>query len=233
MKGFVNSFLQAPPNSGSTFYNYKGTHSTILLAVSDARCLFTFVDIGGQGCQFVSTIFGDTQIMWGFRRGLLHIPPAKRIEGSEEEFPYVLVADDAFPLIPFMMKPYQRTSLTTERKVFNYRLSHARRTIECAFGIFAARWRNYRKPIIASLSTAKKIVEATVALHNFVMIQERNLSTPNRPYSSYTWRDRETISEGLIHISMRNETRSNVQEAKLIRDRFCNHFNTIGAVPWQ
>ena len=38
--------IQAPTRSGSTFYNYKGTHSLVLLAVCDAHYCFTLINIG-------------------------------------------------------------------------------------------------------------------------------------------------------------------------------------------
>ena len=41
--------IQAPPCSGSTFFNYKKTFSMVLLALVDYRYRCTFVDIGSYG----------------------------------------------------------------------------------------------------------------------------------------------------------------------------------------
>lgn len=41
--------IQAPSNSHSTFHNYKGYFSLILMAIVDARYRFIWVDIGDYG----------------------------------------------------------------------------------------------------------------------------------------------------------------------------------------
>jgi len=51
--------VQAFPNSGSAFYNYKQFFSMILLATCDAAYKFTWIDIGqyGEYIYLPSSIF--------------------------------------------------------------------------------------------------------------------------------------------------------------------------------
>ncbi|KAJ8927684.1 hypothetical protein NQ314_019842 [Rhamnusium bicolor] len=136
----VKTKLQAPPNSGSS-YNYKGSHSISLLGIADAHSRFIIVDIGAQGRLSDSGTFKKSTIGRGFENGSFNLLPPVRIPEMNTELPYVLVGDEAFALSNYMMRPHPRSGgLDRRKKVFNYRLSHARRMVESAFGILATRW---------------------------------------------------------------------------------------------
>ena len=86
------------------------------------------------------------------------------------------VADEAYPLKPYIMRPYPGKSLNNEKnKIFNYRMSRARRVVENAFGILVSRWRMFWQPIIAKPENAIKYVKAAEALHNFLRSEEPNM----------------------------------------------------------
>lgn len=217
--------VQAPPNNGSSYYNYKGNHSINLLAVSDANCCFSIVDIGAEGRRSNAGVFASSDLARLLRTNSLQLPPDRHLDSSGFKFPYVLVGDEAFPLTSYMMRPYPRSgNLTVTKKIINYRLSRARRTVECSFGILVARWRIFRRPIIAHVSTAKIAVQAATAVHNFIMKRELQLEPTERTYSVLSHNDRNVTSTGIENV--RNySVRRNV-EAIQIRDSFATYFET-------
>ncbi|XP_018407700.1 PREDICTED: putative nuclease HARBI1 [Cyphomyrmex costatus] len=121
--------IQAPANSGSCFYNYKGNHSINLLAVSDAKYRFIIVDIGAPGRQGDSGVLTNSGLMNLLENNKLKIPPAVQLDNSTKEFPFVFVADEAFPLTTFMMRPglvdINRRNITRNIEAVKVRDSYA------------------------------------------------------------------------------------------------------------
>ncbi|XP_041372782.1 protein ALP1-like [Gigantopelta aegis] len=160
--------INAPPMSGSDFFNYKKCFSIVLMAVVDARYKFSIIDVGAYGRECDSGIFGRTDFGRRLQSGTLDIPDQAVLPGSQETCPYVFVGDEAFPLQIHMMRPYPGHNIPRGQRIFNYRLSRARRISENGFGILAARWRIFQKSIEALPCNVDDIVKATVALHNYL-----------------------------------------------------------------
>ena len=92
--------------------------------------------------------------------------------------PLVFVADDAFPLQYHSMKPFLHQEQTRDERIFSYRLSRARRTVESAFGMLANKFRIFLSPINLSPTKVETLVLATCALHNFLRRDQ-----PPKPYN--------------------------------------------------
>ncbi|XP_012228802.2 putative nuclease HARBI1 [Linepithema humile] len=60
--------------------------------------------------------------------------------------------------------------LAMPQRIFNYRLSRARRVIENAFGILVSKWAILKNSICCKPETAESIVMALICLHNFLII---------------------------------------------------------------
>nr|CAI5817979.1 unnamed protein product [Callosobruchus analis] len=149
----------------------------------------------------------------------------------------IIVGDAAFPLKSYLLKPYPGSQLSTSEKIFNYRLSRARRIVENAFGILVSRFRVFENAIPTSLNTVDAIVCASCALHNWLRKNSYSYITPtcvDREDSEGqiipgTWR-----SEITPLISINDQRRGNHSvNAKEKRDLLKSYFMTNGSVPWQ
>lgn len=205
------------------------------MAISDANYCFLMMDIGAEGRQSDGGIFRRSEIGIGFQNMTMDLPELTQVEVNGPELPYVLVADEAFALTPYMMRPFPRSKhLDMRKKVFNYRLSRARRVVENAFGLLVARWRIYRKPINTSLNTAIKIIQATTVLHNYIMQYDSTLPPAEKIYSnSNTEENTNLIYAGAFSEMNAHNRNSYSPYAAQVRNHFANYFMNAGAVEWQ
>ena len=88
---------------------------------------------------------------------------------DRENILYFLIGDEAFALGEHMMKPYPHRSAFGDKKVYNYRLSRARRIVENSFGIMCGRFRILLRKMELDMENAIQVTRACVILHNHVL----------------------------------------------------------------
>lgn len=227
--------LQAPKNSGSHYFNYKGNHSIVLMALVDANYKFLYVDVGCNGRVSDGGVFGNCSLSRALEENILHIPKERALEGRNKPVPFVVVADDAFALKPYIMKPYPFRNQPGPNRVFNYRLSRARRVVENAFGHIANRFRILRRPIELCPEKAIKLVLAICALHNFLLTRNFNITKSYEDnFGTEENRTKEEKSSGTFLQLQPLQPQNYSQYCKEIRAEFTEYFcSPVGEVPWQ
>ncbi len=98
--------MKCPANAGSTFFNYKGFHSIVLLALVDASYRFVIIDVGASGREGDATVFHTSMLADGIHEITLHIPKPAKLPRSSHILPYTIVGDETFPLYTNIMRPY-------------------------------------------------------------------------------------------------------------------------------
>lgn len=216
--------IEAPPQEGSYYYNYKGFHSIVLLALVDAHYNFIYIDCGGNGRISDGGIYKNSSLYEALNNvnNPLNIPKPKPLPGRQRSIPYCIIGDDAFALSHTLMKPYPRsTNLSVKQQIFNYRLCRARRVVENAFGILSTRFRIFTRPMNTNLKTTESIVICCCALHNFLR-PESLVSAENRPMPM-------PMLPNIVHEG--GNFSSNM--ARQIRDEFGDYFINEGDTEFQ
>lgn len=234
--------LQAPINSGSEYFNYKSFFSIVLFALVDADYNFLFADIGSQGRISDGGIFKNSVLWKKIQENTLQLPQSTPLPGREKIVPYVILGDEAFALHENIMKPYSGLyKKGSKERIFNYRLSRARRVVENAFGILTSVFRVLRKPMLLEPNKARDIVLTTIYLHNFLRKSRnsRNLYAPGGTFDCElsdgtlvegAWRKK--IDSTSVR-SLKKVPRKSSLNAQAIREEMAEYFITNGRIAWQ
>lgn len=154
-----------PERSGSLYMNYKHYFSIGLLGIANVNYKFIYVDVGSFGKDSDPTIFRNSSLWRRMKSNDLDIPAPS---GIGIALPYAFVGNEAFGLNKHLLRPYSSTHLPVNKSIFNYRLTRARRYIECTFGILSNKWRILHRRLDVNVDFAVDIVKCCCILHNFV-----------------------------------------------------------------
>lgn len=209
-----------PTKSGSMFLNYKHFFSIVLMAVVDTNYNFIFVDIGAYGKDCDSNVFKETVFWKRLLNNTLNLPQPALIPETNFQLPYVFVADEAFALHKNVLRPFSGRELNETMSIFNYRLTRARRYVECAFGIMANKWRILHRPSNVSLELTVDIVKTCCLLQNFIH-KEQGIGNL-------------IVDSGFELQTLSRSEYADPLIADNVRQNFAEYFvSPQGSVPWQ
>lgn len=228
--------IKKPPEYGSLYFNYKKFFSIVLMATVNANYEFIVADVGTNGRISDGGVIKNTEFGKALYAKSLFIPPPSQLPDSNKILPYVFVGDNAFQMQENILKPYAAVNLSNKERIFNYRLSRARRIVENVFGILVSRFGVLQTTISVSPEKAQTIVLACCYLHNFLRKKKTYAfsesidreSTVSGDLTSGTWRKNVNIN-ALESTQLRNSS----SKAKEVRDEFAEYFSNEGAVSWQ
>ncbi|KAK3773153.1 hypothetical protein RRG08_013740 [Elysia crispata] len=138
---------------------------------------FILVDCGQCGRVSDAGVYQSSHMSTVLEEGNLNIPKqAFKINGSDIEVPYMVIGDEAFPLKTYLMKPFSARTLNEKRRIYNYKHSRARLSVECTFGILARKFEIFQRPMRVEPDKAIIITNAAIGLHNFIRRRDGNMT---------------------------------------------------------
>jgi len=215
--------VECPKNSGTLYYNYKQYYSLILMAVCDSNYCFRIIDVGFYGKESDCNIFKISSFGKKLYSNQINFPPDNNLPGDEfgKPQPFVIVGDEAFALHNNLLRPFPGRSLNDQRRIFNYRQSRARQTIECSFGILSQKWRVFQTSILVDPDMATTITKACCVLHNFIRRRDG-------------YNIEHTLSCPLECITERRGVGNSLTSAKDVREYWVKYVNDPShALSWQ
>ena len=143
--------------------------SVVLFTLVDANYKFAGLTLEAiKGSASDAQIYSESELKEKLEKVTLGLPDPDVLPNDNTPTPYYFIGDDAFGLREHLLKPYSLRGPTRGERIFNYRLSRARRVVENAFGILANRFGIMHATMFHHPAHLRVIIQACLMLHNLM-----------------------------------------------------------------
>ena len=169
-------YIVAPSNTivAADHRNRYKPFSILLQGGVDNKCYFTSVNTGPPGSLHDNAHFKSSELFRKVEDGIMggfHDDASTWAAGLP--FPPYIVADRGFPLLSWCITPFKRgplgSPLSREEVWFNHKHSSTMMSVERAFGILKARFREIGTKSSLKLDFLPTVVHSCCVLHNILL----------------------------------------------------------------
>lgn len=157
------------PENAFDYFDRQHRYSVIMQAVVGENLMLLDTSIGYPGSMHDARVLRNSELFTkAENKDILKEPVITR---NGIQIRPLLLGDGAYPLLPWLLKPYpNNAALNQTQRVFNRTLSSARSTVERAFGTLKGRWRVLLKRLDNRFCNVSKVILTCCILHNFCQI---------------------------------------------------------------
>lgn len=202
-----------PPEIGrKDFINRKQYASIVLQAVVDFDVKFRNISCMIPGSAHDATVFKASSL---WKHSSKFMPGGTQLI-DDVDVPFYLIGDPAYPLLPWLIKPYLTTAtLSAAQESCNVYMASARTVVELAFGRLKGRWRILLKRMDMDYNYVPIVIAVCCTLHNFC--ENNRIPMPG---------DTEEVMNNYNERYPQPQQRENQRETtdgKVLRECLCNY----------
>ena len=169
-------YIASPANTivAADHHNRNKLFSILLQGVVDSKCYFTSINTGSPGSLHDSVHFKSSELYRKVEEGIIrgfHDDPLTWPSGLP--FPSYIVADRGYPLLSWCITPFKvgpmGVPLLREELWFNRKHYSTRMSVERAFGILKARFKEIGNKSSLKLDFLPTVVHTCCVLHNILL----------------------------------------------------------------
>ncbi|XP_054842101.1 uncharacterized protein LOC129334205 [Eublepharis macularius] len=160
----MHILIRAPRGRTDEYGNFKKHYSILLQGTVDHSGRFINAEVGWSGRTRGAFVFCNSTLCTAMDAGVF-VPGNPTIEINGVQVPALMVADGAYPIRKWLMKPFGKNG-DRRQQMFDHALCRARSVVECAFGRLKARWRCLTMRLPVFEENIATVITACVILHN-------------------------------------------------------------------